>query len=224
MKRTKIALVTPTTFEAAALKPAIETWQVTGSMRPIVSGVGITKAAAVCKTLENGPGFEWLVLLGWAGGLDPELRIGSRVIADQALLAGKPSLPCHPLTLPETKVGPILTVANALYTREDKRKARLTEALAVEMEAYPLAAWAQEKGIPFIHARVILDTADEELPKLGDALTPDSDLSLGRLLRLFLTRRVSIRETWRLTRRVQATNPRLNQFAYDLLSLLLSGG
>lgn len=35
------------------------------------------------------------------------------------------------------------------------------------MEAYPLAAWASAHDIPFIHGRVILDSAEDDLPGLS---------------------------------------------------------
>jgi len=92
------------------------------------------------------------------------------VIASSALDTRGTIQPCYPMPIPGAIEGPILTVSTPVRIPKEKKALRTSGAIAVEMEAYPLASWARAKGLPFIHIRVVLDTADESLPDLGNCL------------------------------------------------------
>lgn len=73
------------------------------------------------------------------------LAVGDIVIADRALSAGRSDANCPALALPglaRVHRGPVLTAGHVIAAPEAKRSAAESGALAVEMEAYPLAAWA----------------------------------------------------------------------------------
>jgi hypothetical protein len=61
-------------------------------------------------------------------------------------------------------VGPVLTSAQVLVSSEQKRAGATTGAVAVEMEAGPLARWAVARGVRFVHLRVVLDPLTSPLP------------------------------------------------------------
>jgi hypothetical protein len=82
-------------------------------------------------------------------------------------------------------VGPVLTSAQVLVSSEQKRAGATTGAVAVEMEAGPLARWAVARGVRFVHLRVVLDPLTSPLPVIdlptgthGNAL-PVIDLPTG---------------------------------------------
>jgi hypothetical protein len=59
----------------------------------------------------------------------------------------------------------VLTSDRVLASVADKRAGAAMGAVAVEMEAGPLARWAAAHSVPFFHLRVVLDPAASALPK-----------------------------------------------------------
>jgi nucleoside phosphorylase len=126
----------------------------------IECGIGPERATRVADWLEE---IDELWLVGVAGGLVDGLETGDALLAD-SIIAGSERLPCESAELRArlgegVRVGPALSSARVLVTPEEKRAAARTGALAVEMEAAPLARWAAERGVRFVHLRVILDPA-----------------------------------------------------------------
>jgi 4-hydroxy-3-methylbut-2-en-1-yl diphosphate reductase len=204
-------ILAPTRFEFAVVNKALHAWLAAGRGTCQSCGMGETLAAAFCQQLEAAPPAS-LTLLGWGGGLAPELRAGAVVCAGSVLRAGQPALPCAVLPLANSRRGPILTAPRVLLTPEEKRQALASGALAVEMEAYPLAQWAQAQGIPFYHVRLILDTADDPIP--------DLDGGPGVLLQRFARHPGLLLEMARLGWRVQQLNPHLARLAVEIAATL----
>jgi hypothetical protein len=171
--------------------------------------MGERRAAEFCHNLDP-TSVSTLVLLGWAGGLIPSLPAGSLVCASEALHQDQPPIACQTLVLPNTCTAPILTVSRALVTPQEKLSARATGAVAVEMEAYPLAQWAQLHAIPFIHVRVILDAWDDALPQIAPGLAS----AFNPL--------VFLSDIWRLFRRIRSVDPILANLARDVVEAFYS--
>jgi hypothetical protein len=216
MKSPRLLIVAPMASEYAAVRAGVRPLLGSGALEVRMCGIGPERAGAFCRGLGEGANWSGLALVGWAGGLAPELAAGDAVLADVALAPDAPPLPCHAIALAGGRVGPMLTVAQALFTPAAKRDARETGALAVEMEAYPLAAWAAARGLPFVHARVILDAVEEPLPDLGGALDAFGRPRLSYLLRRVSQRPALVPELWRLGRRGRALRPRLSALARDV--------
>jgi hypothetical protein len=210
-------ILTPTSLEYAAVKKALP-----GTIQLRQCGVGEQQSGLFCQCLPETPAC--LVLIGWAGGLAPHLAIGDIVCANLVLREGQPPLPCTPLPLQGVHTGPILTVPQALLTLAEKRQAyQASGALAVEMEAYPIAAWAQQRDIPFVHLRVISDRRDESLPDLGAGLDASGRVHLLPLLQKLMRQPALIATLWHLNRRLQSLNPILATLASNAVSVLKSG-
>jgi nucleoside phosphorylase len=207
-------LITPSQVEYSAVETSLRDNLAARSLEVVVSGMGPDCAVTLCRQLEaRASPPEVLALVGVAGGLDPTLAAGDVVLASAALCEDGRRAPCTIVPLAGAAIGPILTVSRALYTPAEKAAGRDTGALAVEMEAYPLAAWAAERDVPFVHARVILDPFDETLPDLGDVLDQYGRARPTRFLRHLLAHPSQAAAVVRLQRRAQAIAPMLGRLA-----------
>ena len=187
-------------------------------------GIGPRRAAALCTELERGARPRGLALLGWAGGLRDDLAVGDIVIADRALSAGRSDVNCLALALPGTAHvhrGPVLTADHVVAAPAAKRAAAACGALAVEMEAYPLAAWAAQREVPFVHGRVILDTVDDALPALDGVLDGYGRLQIRPLLGALAGRPALLGEFTHLALRLRGVNRRLAELAEAVVAAML---
>ena len=215
-----LLLITPTHSEYTAVRAALADRLVEGRLELVKCGMGMAAAAALCQRLERSGWTGSMVLLGWAGGLSPDLAAGDCVVADAAVDSDGRRVSLATPELPGATVGPLLCVDTPLLTPQAKHDAWLSGALAVEMEAYPLAVWAAARPAPFIHARVILDTVDEALPDLGDALDAQGRVRPVRLAaRLVARPRTALSLLW-LARRVRALDQALGALARAVVALV----
>lgn len=212
-------LITPTQAEYDAVKAPLRDLLAAGSLELVMCGMGPEAAAAFCRQLEARARLpKALVLVGVAGGLDPALAAGDVILASAALDEDGQRAPCAIIPLPGATTGPVLTVSRALRTTAEKAVGRDTGAVAVEMEAYPLAAWAAERRLPFVHARVILDPYDEPFPDMGDALDPFGRVQLGQVLQSLLAQPSLVVPFLRLLRGARAIGPALGRLAQTVVA------
>lgn len=221
-KQLRILLVTPTPMEYKAVQAATGEWLADGTVHLERCGIGPEQARDFCQRLDNHIEFDWLVLTGYAGGLTRDLRPGDWIQADTALASGQSQIPCTMLSIPETVIGPVLTVPRLLSTPQSKQAALPRGALAVEMEAYPLAGWASIHKIPFVHARVILDGADEYVPNLGNSLDPSGRPRIGPLLFQLLRRPPLAPRLLSFAWRVNSLKPHLGACARAVVGSIAS--
>ncbi len=158
----------------------VPAWR-TGDLLIVEPGIGPEPTAALLPRIEPlQPRQVWL--FGWCGGLTPELGVGDLVLAEATITSagtGAPAsrLPHQPPDSLVTQinriaeslgrrmiVGPVLTSGKVLSSVEQKRDGAATGAVAVEMEAGPLARWAVACSLLFVHLRVVLDPLQLPLP------------------------------------------------------------
>ncbi len=130
------------------------------------------------RSPSSSPSMERLLLLGFAGGVDPAIGAGTLVLSSRyyrqepagEYLAPGPEMFRQGVRAAtaagETWVNSdSLTVDHLVATPEAKRAIRFRYPVGiVEMEDYWVAAAAREAGVPFLSARVVLDAADQALP------------------------------------------------------------
>ncbi len=137
-----------------------------------------------------------VISFGVAGGLDPSLKSGDVVVADEVMAGENRWLAGFALN--DDLIGKLTVglgrrvVRGGLAGVEDvvvaqASKAALrneTGAAAVDMESHIAAAYAAEAGLPFAALRVISDPASRALPALArNAIKPNGDIDLGMILR-----------------------------------------
>ena len=204
----------PTAGEYRVVEAVVRTRRLPVALR--MCGMGARRSAVICTEFERGVRPRGLALLGWAGGLRDDLAVGDIVIADWALSAGRSDVNCLALPLPGTARvhrGPVLTADHVVAAPAAKRAAAAYGALAVEMEAYPLAAWAAQREVPFVHGRVILDTVEDALPELGGVLDGYGRLQIWPLFGALARRPALLGEFTLLALRLRGVNQRLAALA-----------
>ncbi len=189
-----------------------------------IGGMGPAAADRAAGALVAG-GATALVSWGMAGGLDPELAPGTLFLADEIVertgtplattrrwregLAHAAAAHCV------VAGGRLLTSDRLIGTVADKTLVRAeTGAAAVDMESMAIARRAREHGLPFIAARVIVDSARDAVPRsFLAAIGPSGELRVGRLLGALATAPGDVVELIRLGRRYAAAGRSLRAVA-----------
>lgn len=192
-----------------------------GTLRA-VSGMGATAAAQSARAL-IAAGAGALVSWGMAGGLDPALSAGaiflpSEVISlDGAVVSTArhwrerlgAALASH---LPPARTlltqGRLLTSSRAIGSLADKATLfRETRAAAVDMESLAVAQMAQAHQLPFIAMRVIVDSAEDALPRaVTAAADSEGHLQMWRLMGALARAPAELAPLIRLAQRYRAAS------------------
>jgi adenosylhomocysteine nucleosidase len=171
-----VSIITPLAFEAQRIRPLV-----TAHKWPLlVSGPGpegIRRFADQCRI----PAGATVILVGLAGGLNPDLQPGDLIIASEVIDAGGTSL-TPTLRLPEA-TGRLISIDQICRTPADKEQLRAhSGADAVDLESAAFATLAEDRGWNWGILRGISDDASTALPQGCSGWTSPS----GRLKPLSL--------------------------------------
>jgi 4-hydroxy-3-methylbut-2-enyl diphosphate reductase len=116
-----------------------------------------------------------LVIAGVAGGLDPALRAGDVIVANEVrdergrtvLRAGGPLAADLRRMGMRVRVGAIVSTDHLINSVDGREKLASTGALAVDMESAAIVRAAVRRGIPIAVVRVIVDTAISPVNRLA---------------------------------------------------------
>ena len=190
---TRFAVVTGLAFEARLIERAFAR---AGQKPPglACAGPGCERARAAAARLLAG-GAEMLVSFGLCGGLDPALRPGDLLLADEVIVgpdrAVGTSAPWRAtvktrLSRAGLRVagGALLGHAHALASAGEKRALfESTGARAVDTESHGVALAADAAGAPFLVVRAVADPVERNLPRAAlKAAGPDGRLRLLSVL------------------------------------------
>ncbi|MCH8297546.1 MAG: hypothetical protein IH873_05720 [Chloroflexi bacterium] len=149
-----------------------------------VLGVGPERAGAALTALleDRRSGVDGVLVLGVAGGVDPDLETGDLLLADRYALHNGAAQGAGQAIKPDTQMlqsaeqaaldlsipvcnGGALTVDHLVAGPEEREELRTQyQVYSVNMEDYRAAEAAQKAGVPFLSVRVVLDTASQRLP------------------------------------------------------------
>lgn len=229
----KVGIVAALAAEARALgaarRAAVGMRSLADGSLVAVSGMGVEAAARSAHSLiEAGCGA--LASCGLAGGLDPQLRAGTIVVPQTLLFDGAPALNVaaawrerlvHTSSEPLRTAmvgGRLLTSVRPRVSIAEKQDAlRRTGAVAVDTESYAVAKIAAASDLPFLAVRVIVDTANDEVPStLAEVASAQGRIDIGRLILAVVSDPASIAPLLRLSRRYGAARNSLRAVAREV--------
>jgi nucleoside phosphorylase len=149
-----------------------------------VFGVGPERAGSTLANIlqESKSKVDGVLVLGVAGGIDPQLETGDLLLADRYSLqngaaqgAGQALKPHSGMLQSAQQAaldlsvpifdGGSLTVDHLVAEPQEREQLRTQyQVSSVNMEDYRAAEAAQNAGIPFLSIRVVLDTSSQKLP------------------------------------------------------------
>ena len=135
-----------------------------------------------------------VINIGWAGALQPYLKVGSIVAAQKICevsqdgrrrclsLEGDSSLLTALCAIDSVSFGTLLTISRVANIEEKQiLSQQYPEALAVDMESFPIVQICHERQIPVVVLRAISDTLSFQLPgSFGGGKTAVSEQQQGK--------------------------------------------
>jgi adenosylhomocysteine nucleosidase len=145
----------------------------------LITGIGKQNARRSFQNVLQRLTPQRVLTCGFAGGLNPDLKLGDVVFELSSLNPQLSTL----LTAAGAKPARFFCADRIAITTDEKRQLRAeTGADAVEMESAAIHAVCREHGIACATVRVISDTAHEDLPLDFNALAkPDLSLDYPKL-------------------------------------------
>jgi adenosylhomocysteine nucleosidase len=148
----------------------------------LLTGIGHQNAERSLREFLEKNSSECVLTCGFAGGLNPDLKLGEVVFELAAPVANNQKL-AEDLTVAGAKPAKFFCAERIAITIAEKKKLRAeTGADVVEMESAAIHEICRAKKIPCATVRVISDTANEDLPLDFNAFAkPDKNLDYGKL-------------------------------------------
>lgn len=194
------------------------------------SGVGQRAAERATEQLLLGHRPRWVMSMGFAGGLDPQIAAGELLLANSVVNEQQQELACYvPEHVGEIRSrrpvhqGRLLSVDRVVGDPADKRRLGAAHrALAVDMEAFAVANACQRAGTPLIALRAITDDVDRSLPRDIANLARQRSTAgrIGAVAGAIFRRPSSIKELWRLKEQAYLAAEVLADFIVQLVERL----
>lgn len=189
-------------------------------------GMGTQRAAAGTLEMLATHAPQWVLSVGFSGGLQPELKVGDIVVGNATIDPQRTEIPMT-LKMPADParglhVGKLLTVDQVAKSAQSKQQlGQETGALAVDMESSAVAGVCREKKVRFMAVRVISDDVDHTLP--DEALTILSDrgaIQVGAAVSALFKRPSAAMDLWNLRSKANDAAGRLAQFLQGVVAQL----
>ena len=184
-------------------------------IKTLLTGIGPRNADKAIRAALAQQKPDRVLTCGFAGGLRPDLAAGTVVFSADKETGLEPAL-----LAAGARPARFHCVERVATTAEQKRALwQATGADAVDMESQVICAICREQGIPSAIVRVILDTADANLPfDFNQFLTADQELDIPRLTRKVLMSPGKIPALLQLQQEGKAASQKLGQVLAALLS------
>ncbi len=197
------------------------------------SGAGQRSAAEATRLLLDVHKPAWVISSGFAGALDPALKRGDLVAANELVDQGAQRLSLEltldPQSLAKTgrlQQGRLLTVDRIVRTPAEKRAlGQQHGALAVDMESLAVAEVCRQRQARFLAIRIIFDAVGDELPADVERLVRQrtSAARFGAALGAIVNRPGSLKDMYNLKEQALLNADRLARFLAAVIGQLPPG-
>jgi len=194
------------------------------------SGMGFASARQASLSLIEAHSPKWLLSCGFSGALQPGMKIGDIVVADEIVDTHGQSLSVPVNMSSESRqslhVGRLLTADSMVRKVSEKQQlADTSAALAVDMESLAVAQVGRETKTRFMAVRVISDDMSADLPpEIASLISSSGSLRLGAAVGAIWKRPDSIKEMWRLRENAVQAAQRLAIFLDGIVKQLNASG
>jgi nucleoside phosphorylase len=191
-------LLTPSIFYAGHPRSSPEE-----NLLIVETGIGPRAAARAARYAFSQFKIDQAILLGVAAAANHDLKVGDIVLATESGSVSQPReewfTPASPLREKIKKLlgaaevshreGLVLTVDRVIHTPEEKIQLGIDfGALALEMEAAPIAQEAKAHSVPFVQLRSILDPVAFPLPPMEGWVDERGSVHFGALIKALIQR------------------------------------
>lgn len=182
------------------------------------SGVGFARARKVTQALLDAHNPNFVLSIGFSGGLKPELKKGDIIVANAIGDEHGNELPVDTKmpSQPEKglHVGKLLVADKILTSSQSKlEKGKKYKSLAVDLESLAVAQVCKEINKPFMAVRVISDEMSEELPDdVLSVIGASGSVRLGALAGSLWKRPKSYKDLWKLRQNANKAASNLASF------------
>ena len=199
----------------------------------VESGAGRKRAERATHALIDAHAPQWLLSVGFAGALTPQLHVGDVVVANRIVPADAP-VPADDaglridIKMPADEaqglyVGRLATATHIVQTVAEKRAiAERTGAIAVDLESLAVAEVCRERKVRFIAVRAISDDCSADLPsEVLTVLGGSGSIRAGAVVGALWKRPSSYKDLWRLRQHASLASERLSQFLTSMLKQMV---
>lgn len=221
-------------------------WHAAASGCPILllrCGMGAERARQAANWLADTYALQGMISFGFAGGLQPDLRTGDAILAQHIQAYATPSGnrsgafrdPITPTpSLLRIADQAVLPLTSAVYrgallsadaviaaAAEKQRLGRLSNALAVDMEAHSIGQVAIRRQLSFVSLKTVFDTYHDDISlHLTQCTTPTGALKLASLTSALLRHPALIAHLPRLQRKARRAGQHLESWLSRFLTLV----
>jgi adenosylhomocysteine nucleosidase len=189
----------------------------------VQSGMGFAKARRATQALIDAHTPDWVLSIGFSGGLLPTMTIGDLVLANSIADTHGNELQVDLKMSDDPKngihVGRFLNTDEIVRTVEEKKRlAEEHDAIAVDLESLAVAQVCSETGTRFMAVRVLSDDLSYDLPpEVLSIIGSTGAVRVGSALGSLWKRPSSIKDMWRLRETAHQAAERLATFLDGVL-------
>lgn len=184
----------------------------------VESGMGFARARDATQSLIDSHSPNWILSCGFSGGLLPETKIGSIVlangIADTHGQELQVDLKMQSDPAKSMFVGRFVVADEMVRKVEEKQQlAEAYRAIAVDMESLAVAQVCRDTATRFMAIRSISDDLSEDLPvEITSVIANSGSSRLGAAMGAIWKRPGSVKDMWRLRENANLAAERLARF------------
>ncbi len=196
----------------------------------VQSGVGFARARRATQSLLTAHTPDWVISIGFSGGLLPETKVGHIAVANGICdtHGNELSVDC---SIPENRdrglfVGKHLNTDALVRTVEEKQAlAERYGAIAVDMESLAVAQVCRDEKRPFLSVRVVSDDLRADLPpEIHSLLASTGTERWGAAIGAIVQRPGSVKDMWQLRESAVTCAGRLATFLDGVIRQLHAAG